>query len=255
MPSDTPVLWQLRFSHYNEKARWALDFKGIPHIRRSALPGMHPLRAKRLYGGDTLPVLILGDRTIPDSTAIIAALEERHPEPALYPAQEDDRRRALELEDRFDEELGAQIRRAFFHDLLPDARLSARIFSTGFGRSTRLFYRTLLPVLRPAVRHAMAIDPAGAAEGYARVLDALDRIESALTPSGFLVGESFSVADLTAAALMAPLVRPPEFGYRLPDRWTDPIEEFRDSIKDRTGFHWVQETYREHRGHSAAIGE
>ena len=36
-----PVLWQFKYSHYNEKARWALDFKRIPHRRRSLLPGLH----------------------------------------------------------------------------------------------------------------------------------------------------------------------------------------------------------------------
>jgi len=30
-----PVLWHFPISHYNEKARWALDWKGIPHLRRA----------------------------------------------------------------------------------------------------------------------------------------------------------------------------------------------------------------------------
>ena len=30
-----PVLWHFPISHYNEKARWALDWKGIPHVRRA----------------------------------------------------------------------------------------------------------------------------------------------------------------------------------------------------------------------------
>ena len=45
---------------------------------------------------------------------------------------------------------------------------------------------------------------------------ALDRLEAELQPSGYLVGERFSVADLTAAALLAPVVLPPEFPYRPP---------------------------------------
>jgi hypothetical protein len=28
MRPDTPVLWHLDISHYNEKVRWALDYKG-----------------------------------------------------------------------------------------------------------------------------------------------------------------------------------------------------------------------------------
>ncbi len=41
------VLWQVQVSHYVEKVRWALDYKRIPHVRRSLLPGLHAVKAKR----------------------------------------------------------------------------------------------------------------------------------------------------------------------------------------------------------------
>jgi glutathione S-transferase len=82
MSGGPPVLWQYTFSNYNEKARWALDYKGIPHRRRSLFPaGPRALWFSR--GEGTLPALDLDGRRIVDSTAIIAALEERQPEPAL----------------------------------------------------------------------------------------------------------------------------------------------------------------------------
>jgi glutathione S-transferase len=94
-----PVLWQLRISHYNEKVRWALDYKRIPHLRRSLLPGLHSAKAKALTGDcATTPVLTLDGRSIGDSTRIIAAIENRWPEPPLYPQDEPELRRALELE-------------------------------------------------------------------------------------------------------------------------------------------------------------
>src|SRR2546423_629963 len=43
-----------------------------------------------------------------------------------------------------------------------------------------------------------------------RILVALDHLESELGSNEYLVGECFSVADLTAAALFYPLVLPPE---------------------------------------------
>ena len=36
-----PVLWQIAISHYSEKVRWALDWKGIPHVRHSLVPLFH----------------------------------------------------------------------------------------------------------------------------------------------------------------------------------------------------------------------
>src|SRR5215213_6621475 len=100
-PEDMPVLWHLKVSHYNEKVRWALDYKGVPHVRRAVLPGRHQALAKKLSGTPTLPVLILDGQAIGDSTRIITALEQRHPQPPLYPADPEERLRALELEDFF----------------------------------------------------------------------------------------------------------------------------------------------------------
>src|SRR5207237_6707565 len=108
---DPPVLWHLKVSHYNEKARWALDHKRVPHVRRAAVPGLHRDTARGLSGGSTFPVLVLDGEAISDSTRIIAALEERYPEPPLYSAEPEARRRALALEDHFDEELGLYTRR------------------------------------------------------------------------------------------------------------------------------------------------
>ena len=45
-----PTLLQFRSSHYNEKARWVLDYKGIPHVRRTLLPGFHARSVRKLTG-------------------------------------------------------------------------------------------------------------------------------------------------------------------------------------------------------------
>src|SRR5208282_9506 len=50
MAAQAPVLWQFAISHYAEKARWALDHKHVPHIRRSLLPGPHLSRIKKMTG-------------------------------------------------------------------------------------------------------------------------------------------------------------------------------------------------------------
>ena len=41
MTDSTPVLWHIPVSHYNEKVRWALAYKGIEHERRAPPPGAH----------------------------------------------------------------------------------------------------------------------------------------------------------------------------------------------------------------------
>src|SRR2546421_5741511 len=112
----TPVLWHLEISHYNEKARWALDYKGIAHVRRAVTPALQELTARRLRAGRTVPVLEMNGRAIGDSTKIIEEIERRWPEPPLYPADPEERSRALDLEDYFDEQCGHDLRRGLFKD-------------------------------------------------------------------------------------------------------------------------------------------
>jgi len=71
---DVPVLWHFAISHFTEKARWALDYKGIPHERRMLFLD-YPLRCGLRTGQLRLPVLFDAGRTIRGSSAIIAHLE------------------------------------------------------------------------------------------------------------------------------------------------------------------------------------
>jgi glutathione S-transferase len=74
-----------------------------------------------------------------------------------------------------------------------------------------------------------------------------------LQPSGYLVGDRFSVADLTAAALVFQLVRPREAPHLLPPPLPPAIERFRAEASGRRACKWVKEMYRPHRGRSAEI--
>lgn len=249
-----PTLWQLRFSHFNEKGRWALDYKGVAHRRRSLVPGRHPLRSRRLGGLGTTPVLQLDGETIGDSTEIVARLERRDPEPPLYPNTEIERNTALELENHFDEELGPQIRSAVFAELLGDRRMTLDLTMQGLPARERVVATAIWPVLRPGLRRSLPADAAAGRRGREATVAALDRIESELE-GDYLVGGRFSVADLTAAALLFPLVAPLEFPYELPEHWPEGWEEFRASLAGRPAFVWVQQMYSRHRGSSAAVAD
>jgi glutathione S-transferase len=251
--ATVPVLWQFRQSHFNEKVRWALDFKGVAHVRRALLPGAHMPRVLWMTGQKSVPVLVLDGGAIADSTRIIAALEEAYPDPPLYPHDPAARARALELEEFFDEELGPHIRRALFYDILPHTDYAAALMTTEFAPATRSIYRALFPVIRAVMSADMRIDAAGADLGRRKVIAALDRIESELGPSGYLVGDHFSVADLAGAALLSPIVVPPQYPYAFPGPLPEPAASFRASLASRSGFLWVQEMYRRHRGTSKEI--
>jgi glutathione S-transferase len=250
MSDAIPTLWQIDVSHFSEKARWALAWKGVEHRRRSPVPGAHMAVALWLTRGAhyTFPVLSIDGRNIGDSTAIVAALEERHPDPPLYPADIAERRRALELEDFFDEELGPHIRQLAWYEFGKDPESFAELMKqtapaplAKFGRPTAAYAR-----LYTALRFR-AGDAEEAERGRVKVLAALDRLEEELGDGDYLVGARFSVADLTAASLFYPLAQPEEGPLRADSPSAKGFEAFREPLMERRGIVWVKEMFRRHR--------
>jgi glutathione S-transferase len=255
MSDEIPTLWQIDVSHYSEKARWALAWKGVEHRRRSPVPGAHMAVALWLTRGAhyTFPVLRLDGRNIGDSTAIIAALEERFPAPPLYPADLAERRRALALEDYFDEELGPAIRQVVWYELGRDReRFEALMRQTAPPPLARFAAPTAAYARAYTALRFRAGDAGEAERSRAKVLAALERLEAELGDGEYLAGDSFSVADLTAASLFYPLVRPPEGPLSPEEPGARGFEEFREPLRERRGFSWVAEMFRRHRRPVAA---
>ena len=248
-----PVLWHLKVSNYNEKARWALDYKRIPHVRRAAVPGRHRTIAKELTGGRTFPVMVIDGAAIGDSTRIIEELEWRFPDPPLYPADEGDWRRALDLEDFFDEQLGPHVRLLFLHHVLPDAGLTLGAFAPDLKPLRRLWGRVTFPLVRRRVAANFGIDDRSVALAHDSVRTAGERFRAELQPSGYLVGEGFTVADLTLASLVAPVVAPEQFPYPQPQRGHPLVEPLREALGAAGLVDWTRDMYARHRGRSAEI--
>ncbi len=259
MAAQKPVLWHIEISHYNEKARWALAYKGVEHERRAPTPGAHMVVALWLTRGrhKTFPLLQLDGEAIADSTAIIAALERRFPDPPLYPEDPAERRRALELEDFFDEELGPHARLLAFHEATKDPATVERftidllpggLADIGPVRAGAMRFFSTFTGLRYGVKSDRRAELA-----RAKIVAAFDRLESELGSGDYLVGDRFTVADLTAASLLYPLVRPPEGPVTPPS--PEGFERFRAPLKDRPGYAWVERMFANHRHPAGASDE
>jgi glutathione S-transferase len=250
-PSPPVELWQFRLSMYPEKARWALDYKGIPHVRHSLLPGPHIAMLVPRFRQKALPILTQGDIVVKGSAAVIDYLEQTFPEPSLYPADPSLRTRALELQTWFDD-AGAHVRRAYFRDFLPANAYVADLFSTGQPALVRLLYRTAFPATRMVMKLDMMITDRGADEGLRRTQEALDIVIKNRGPEGYLVGNRFSVADLAAATILQPVALPDEYPVAFPQPHPPGLEQWLARWAGHPGTEWVREMYRRHRGHSAA---
>jgi glutathione S-transferase len=222
----------------------------VPHVRRSLLPTSP--RALRFSLRGTLPVLDLDGRRIADSTRIIEALERRDPEPALYPREPGERERALELEEFFDEHAGHDLRRAAFMEIEADPAYMSALLTTGRGPATRGIFRAVLraPGSMAYANRRYRINPADAAASRTTLTEALERLSAEVQPSGYLVGSSFSVADLTAASLLFPLAWPAELQYEYPEPPDSPMLR---SFGAHPAIDWIRGIYRRHRGVSAEV--
>jgi glutathione S-transferase len=248
------TLWHIEISHYNEKVRWALDYKSIPHVRKVPMPGFHGFSALALTRGKQrrLPVIELDGKRIGDSTAIIAALERYRPDPPLYPDDPAGRARALELEDFFDEQLAPEIRRLVWHHTLDDTdAVIGAVFASGSPKRERLL-RRIAPLARASTRMDYKVNEQNAVRARRKIFEAMDRVERELQPSGYLVGDRFGVADLTAASLFTPLLSAPGRQYQ-PPTLLPPLLEVREELEAREGGQWVKEMFARHRGTSAEV--
>ena len=90
-------------------------------------------------------------------------------------------------------------------------------------------------------------------EAKALLHERLAPIERVLEEHEYLVGDAFTVADLTAAAVMTAIIRPQQFSYALPEPWPQELVAIRSSVADRAGFKWVLDIYERHRGTSSEI--
>ena len=247
-----PTLWQIDISHYCEKTRWALEYKGVDHGRRSVLPGTHIPMALALTRGaqPTMPILRIDGENVVDSTAIIAALEARYPDPPLYPSDPEDRVRALELEDWFDESLGPHARLLPFYELIQEPELFAEVAAESVPGPLSKAKPVVGAYARAytSIRWGASNDDA-AEQAREAIVAALDKLEKELEQGEgeFLVGDSFTVADLTAASLFYPLVVPAEGPLRTDLPRPSALERFRESLEDRRGYKWVEDTFRKHR--------
>jgi glutathione S-transferase len=253
-----PVLWHIPISHYNEKARWALDYKGVRHERRAPPPPAHMAVSLFLTRGSakTFPVLQLGGQVYGDSTEIIAALERLFPEPPLYPDDPEERSRALEIEDFFDEHVAPDVRLLAWHEAIKDPEAFGRFALEVVPPPMRRFSRrTAGPFATWFLKRRFGVaSPDAAARARTRIEAGIDRLDAELADGReYLVGDRFSVADLTLAALVSPAGACAEYPYPQPQGEHASVEPLREALAESGLLEWSRDIYARHRDESAEV--
>lgn len=158
-------------SPYVRKVLVALHLKGLAYEIDPIIPFLGDERFAALSPLRRIPVLIDDAVTLSDSSVILQYLEERYPQPALYPADIADRARARWLEEYADTRMGD----VFIWQLFNQVAINPYVWGTKPDE--------------PALAKTLA-------EEMPQVLDYL---ESQFPQQGFLFG-SVSIADISIAA-------------------------------------------------------
>ncbi len=212
------ALYTIAFSHYCERARWALQRAGIAFVEHRSLPILHmgpvafAVRLRKGPGGGastglSTPLLRLDDgRLLRDSRDIVAYAAETAPTLAVPLAADfGDDVAALEL--RFARELGRDSRLLAYHHLLADAALLREVIAHNGSPAQRAIWTLGGPLLPGTIRRGLRIRPDRAERARQRIDALWDDVDAALVDGRpWLGGAQFSSADLTFAALAAPVL-------------------------------------------------
>ena len=154
------------------------------------------------------------------------------------------------IEDFFDEELGPYLRLLVLEHMLPDPSLLLDAFAPDLSLARRLIARAMYPLMRRAIATRFGVDSSGIECAWTRCRLAGERFAAELQPNGYLVGDGFTVADLTVAALFSPVVAPVEFPYAQPQRGHQRLADLRRMIDGYGALEWTRWIYAHHRPRS-----
>jgi len=157
-------------SPYVRKVLMVLDLKGIPYEIDPIVPFFGDDRFSQISPLRRIPVLIDKDVTLADSSVICQYLEDRYPQPAVYPANIVDRARSRWLEEYADSRMGE----VFIWQLFNQVAIKPAVW--GEQTDTAVVDKTLR-------------------EDMPRVLDYL---ETQVPAEGFIFG-SVSIGDISIA--------------------------------------------------------
>jgi len=249
--NNKPKLYIFVHSHFCEKGRWALNHINIEFEPAYLAPGLHIAFAKKHnLPATSLPILCMNREMIQGSCRIIDWAERRcaDPEKSLTPSS--DMVKCSEIEKRLDDRAGVHVRRLYYSEALIEYPDRVRqVFSNDLGFFQKTMLRGMWPVVRNRMIKMMDLGPEQREDSKRIIEEELYWLDDKLSNGRkYLLGDTFSRADLTAASLLSPIVRPREHPVyndrvKMPPKMLADMEKWnaRPSIK------WVRDMYSRHR--------
>ena len=202
---DNVILHQWEISPFCGKVRKMLKRKGVRY-ETVEYNGLGALRAAKLSGVGTLPVLDCDGSRIQDSSDIADFLETRYPEPALYPSDPVQRAQALLLEDWADESLFwyAVYLRIMYPQVL---RGAVALLCKGRPRWERIVFKFLYRRMYRVKLREQGLGRQDQAVVESRLMSLLSSLDKILGEQDWLIGSTISIADIAVSAQIDEMVR------------------------------------------------
>lgn len=200
-------------SHYCEKARWAFSRLDLPYIEERHAPLFHYLYTKRV-GGKSVPILVAGEKCITDSTDILVYLDRFAPESLkLYPCDSILCEQVRYWEAIFNNQLGAATRLWAYSYTLHKPSLIKKRFTNRVPIYEKLCFPLVFPLVKSIINRRLNVNNETIDFALSQITKIFKSVAELLSNGQtYLLGDRFTAADLTFAALAAPIIRPPEYG-------------------------------------------
>lgn len=250
--TTNPELYQFRYAMFPEKARWALDHCGINYRSHAVLPGAHPPTMMKLAGQTCTPVLRLDKTLLKSSSEIVEWAAKQTQNCALYGTTAAEANEIKQIIAEFDQ-IGEHSRRAYFYQLLQCGNYAADLFSTGYSAKQQALYRAGFPMTKVIMKLTMQITKKRSAASNAITQQALDSIAKRTAATGYLVGEQFTAADLTAATVLGVCVLPDQYPVVVAKPYPAALQTWVDQWASHPGAEWVKRIYQQHRPATSSL--
>lgn len=218
MDNRLPTLLTIGPSHYCEKARWALDYLNIEYQEEICTPIFNMIH-NRKYKAKTLPILLIDDLILKDSTDILQYLDKKTGYGTLYPIDGDEKKQVEELEDLFDKDLGTHTRRWAYFYILEREDLMIDIFCLGANPLEEAIFQTFFPIVKYMFKASMRINVQGAERSRSKIEQVFEKVENLLSDGRkYLTGDKITAADITFSSLALPIILPNGYSFRQGDK-------------------------------------
>jgi glutathione S-transferase len=170
----TVVLYWMSVSHPSQVARRMLDLKGVEYEVVDVVPLNQRIHLRLAgFSGGTVPALKIDGQRVQGSRQIARVLDQRWPEPPLYPAEPELRARVEEAERWGDEQLQPVPRRLFRYGAARSPRLRQGVIRAQGLPLPGLTAQAIRPVLAWYLRTVEADGRRGTDAGVRADLEAL----------------------------------------------------------------------------------